>query len=153
MSGWLKNKGHLVRMAGLFGLGVVAFLALRAFMIPSDFGVYGHFRAGALDDVKARPMHYAGRAACADCHADVVEARKGSKHERIGCESCHGPLLAHVQAGGEKKPVKPDSRVLCPRCHTKSPWKPETFPQVVVAEHSPDGSCLACHKAHAPKMS
>ena len=80
MSGWLKDKGHLVRMAGLFAVGISAFLVLRAVMVPAGFGVYGHFRAGALDDDRARPVRYAGHAACEDCHADVVEARQGSRH-------------------------------------------------------------------------
>jgi hypothetical protein len=153
MSGWLKDKEHLARMAGLFALGITAFLVLRSVMVPAGFGVYGHYRAGALDDARAIPLHYAGHAACEDCHADVVAARAGSRHARIGCEACHGPLLSHVQAGGEKKPNRPDSRVVCARCHQTSPWKPKTFPQVVVAEHSPDGPCVACHKPHAPKMS
>jgi hypothetical protein len=153
MSGGFKDKQHLVRMAGLFAVGISAFLVLRVVMVPAAFGVYGHYRAGALDDVRARPVRYAGRAACADCHGDVVAARHGSRHERIGCEACHGPLMAHVQAGGEKKPARPDSRVLCPRCHAASPWKPKTYPQVIVAEHSPEGPCIACHKPHAPKLS
>jgi hypothetical protein len=71
----------------------------------------------------------------------------------IGCEACHGPLFAHVEAGGEKKPARPDSRALCARCHETSAWKPKTYPQVVVAEHGPEGPCIACHKPHAPKMS
>ncbi len=152
MSGW-RDKVHLVRMAGLFAVGIVAFLALRAWMVPADFGRYGFFRAGALDDVRARPLHYAGHAACEDCHSDVVAARVGSRHARIGCEACHGPLMAHVQAGGGEKPARPDSRVLCTHCHYASPWKPKSFPQVVVAEHSPEGPCVACHNPHAPKLS
>ena len=153
MSGRFKDKQHLVRMAGLFVIGISAFLVLRAVMVPAGFGVYGHYRAGALDDVRARPMRYAGHAACEDCHSDVVAERQGSRHARIGCEGCHGPLMAHVAAGGGEKPAKPDARVLCPRCHNTSPWKPKNFPQVVVADHSPDGACLSCHKPHAPKLS
>jgi hypothetical protein len=153
MSGWLNDKAHLVRMAGLFAIGIAVFLAFRAFMVPAGFGRYGHYRAGALDDVRARPVHYAGRAACADCHTDVVAARAGSRHERIGCEACHGPQMAHVAAQGGQKPPRPDSRSLCPQCHAASPWKPKTYPQVVVAEHSPEGPCIACHKPHAPKIS
>ncbi|MCK7574642.1 MAG: hypothetical protein MZV65_01165 [Chromatiales bacterium] len=104
---------------------------------------------------RRKPLVFAGRAACADCHGDVVAARAGSRHAQIGCEACHGPLHAHVQAGGEKKPARPDSRALCARCHESSPWKPKAYPQVVVTEHSPSGSCIAagCHKPHAPKMS
>jgi uncharacterized CHY-type Zn-finger protein len=155
MSGRPSDKQHLVRMAGLFAVGITAFFVLRWVMVPANFGLYGHFRPGALDDASGRPLHYAGRAACEDCHSDVVAARVGSRHARIGCEACHGPLYAHVQAGGEKKPTRPDSRVLCARCHETSPWKPKAYPQVVVAEHSPSGPCVAsgCHKPHAPKIS
>lgn len=153
MSGWLDHKQHLVRMAGLFAVGVTVFLVFRWAMVPPAFGLYGFFRPGALDDARARPLQYAGRASCEDCHADVVAERKGSRHERIACEACHGPLMKHVSEGGGSKPQRPDSRVLCARCHETSPWKPKTFPQVVVAEHSPEGPCLACHKAHAPKIS
>jgi uncharacterized CHY-type Zn-finger protein len=153
MTGRPNDKQHLVRMAGLFALGITTFFVLRWVMVPTGFGLYGHYRPGALDDARGRPLQYAGRAACEDCHADVVAARAGSRHARIGCEGCHGPLNAHVQEGGEKKPARPDSRVLCARCHEASPWKPKTYPQVVVAGHSPDGPCVACHKPHAPKMS
>ncbi|HEY3381951.1 MAG TPA: multiheme c-type cytochrome [Vicinamibacterales bacterium] len=153
MSGWLKDKEHLARMALLFAVGITAFLLLRWLLVPPGFGLYGHYRAGALDDNRARPLHFAGRAACEDCHTDVVEARKGSRHARIGCEACHGASMAHVQAGGERKPVRPDPRAVCLRCHQAGAWKPKTFPQIVVADHAAEGPCTACHKAHAPKIS
>jgi hypothetical protein len=140
-------------MAGLFVIGIAAFLVLRWLMVPSGFGLYGHYRAGAIQDAAARPLHYAGHAACEDCHAPIVEKRKGSRHERIGCEACHGPQIAHVEAGGGKKPPRPDSAVLCPRCHEASPWKPKSYPQVVVAGHNAGTPCTGCHDAHSPKLS
>jgi hypothetical protein len=153
MSGWMKDKEHLVRMAGLFAVGITTFLVLRWAMVPAAFGLYGHYRPGALNDIRALPLHYAGRAACEDCHSDVAEARKGSRHARIGCEACHGPLYAHAQAPGDVKPKLPDTRALCVRCHAASPWKPKSYPQVQVADHSDAGPCTACHKPHAPKIS
>ena len=42
------HKEHLLRVAGLFVAGVLAFLVLQAFLVPRGFGVYGHYRAGAL---------------------------------------------------------------------------------------------------------
>jgi len=154
MSGSPETTKHLVRMAGLFVVGITAFLVLRWLMVPAGFGsLGGHYRPGAIADAAARPLHYAGRAACEDCHGDVVAERKGSKHENIGCEACHGPQMAHVEAQGDKKPPLPDSTVLCPRCHAASPWKPKAYPQIVVAEHNPGTACTGCHKAHAPKLS
>lgn len=148
-----SDYAHVVRVAVIFLLAVVAFVVLRWWFIPADFGVYGFFRAGAIEDNRAKPLVYAGRAACADCHADVVEVRVGGSHDRIGCEACHGPLAAH--AGGEAVPASavPDPRVTCIRCHAAKAGKPAGFPQVDVEEHAPEGPCSACHQPHRPGIS
>ena len=91
---------HLVRMAGLFVVGITAFVVLRWLMVPADFGELGHYRAGAVRDNMARPIKYAGQAACVECHTDVAELRAKGKHVRVACESCHGALAAHaIQPG------------------------------------------------------
>ena len=146
------DKEHLGRMAGLFAVGLLVFFGLQWFMVPSGFGRYGHYRSGALDDNRDRPLHYAGRAACEECHTDVVEARKGSRHERIGCEACHGPLATHAASPGEVKPALPDPRAICLRCHLANVARPRGFPQVQIPEHSEAGPCSACHKPHAPEI-
>jgi hypothetical protein len=153
MSEGRSDYAHVFRVAGLFAVALVLFVVLRWWFIPSDFGVYGFFRAGALEDNRAHPLVYAGRAACVDCHADVVEARRASRHEPIGCESCHGPQAAH--AAGEDVPVppKPDSRTTCIRCHAMRAGKPARFPQVDAADHAPEGPCTACHQPHHPAVS
>ena len=156
MSGWFKDKEHLVRMASLFAVGIGVFFVLQYTFVPAGFGQYGHYRAGALDDNRdpvKNPLRYAGRAACEDCHADVVETRKGSRHEQIGCEACHGPAAKHVANPTDVKPAKPDPRAVCIRCHSASASRPKAFPQVIVADHAPEGECTNCHKAHAPKIS
>ncbi len=153
MSRFLRNKEHLGRMGGLFGVGIAAFFVARALLVPPSFGLYGHYRAGALADNMNRPLHYAGAATCAECHPDVVEARKGSKHARINCEACHGPLEAHAQSPTDVVPKRPNGRELCLTCHQANVARPSTFPQIRVADHSPEGPCLACHKAHAPEIS
>jgi hypothetical protein len=156
MSGWFKDKEHLVRMASLFAVGIAAFLVLQYLFVPEGFGRYGHYRAGALADNRdpgQHPLRYAGRAACADCHGDVVEARKGSRHEQIGCEACHGPAARHASNPSDVKPIKPDPRAICIRCHSASASRPKGFPQVLVDGHASEGACTACHNAHAPKIS
>ena len=97
------HKGHLVRVAGLFVAGVLAFLVLQAFLVPKGFGVYGHYRAGALEENRARPVAFAGRAACVECHSDVPEAMKGGRHAAIRCEACHGPLAASRRGPGREE--------------------------------------------------
>ena len=144
------HKGHLFRMAALFGVGVLGFLVLQALFVPKGFGVYGHYRAGALDDNEARPIAFAGRAACVECHSDVADAAKGGRHEAIRCEACHGPLAGHAADPTEKKAVRPDPRVLCARCHAANVARPARFPQVDVAEHAGQEACTTCHTAHNP---
>lgn len=152
MSVLFGHKGHLVRMAALFGVGVLAFLVLQALLVPKGFGIYGHYRAGALEENRARPVAFAGRAACVECHSDVPEAAKGGRHEAIRCEACHGPLAGHAGDPTEKKAVRPDSRVLCARCHAANVARPARFPQVDPAEHSGNEACTSCHKAHKPGL-
>ena len=66
----MKEAAHLIRLAALFAAGVLLFLFVRQMMVPAGFGRYGHFRAGALEDIRARPIAFAGRAACEACHDD-----------------------------------------------------------------------------------
>jgi cytochrome c554/c'-like protein len=146
------HREHLVRVAGLFLAGIVVFVALQALLIPEGFGRYGHYRAGALDDARARPIAYAGRAACLECHADAADAAKGSGHSAVHCEACHGPLAAHAGDPTAHAAKRPDPAVLCVRCHQQNVARPEGFPQKDRAEHAGDEPCTTCHVAHHPRM-
>jgi hypothetical protein len=148
-----SDSVHLVRMAGLFVVGITTFVILRWLMVPADFGVLGHYRAGALKDNMVRPIVFAGQASCVECHADVAEVRAKGRHAHVSCESCHGALAAHAGSPNGAKPVRPDPRKTCIICHTASISKPKSFPQVVPAEHAPEGSCAECHVVHNPKIS
>ena len=148
----LKDGEHLLRMAGLFAIGIGLFLVARASFVPSNFGQYGHFRPGALADNRARPVRFAGHASCEECHTDVVGARKGSRHEQIGCEACHGPQAAHANGTSEVAPTRPDTRNSCLICHQQNSAKPKNFPQIAPADHSDSGACTACHSAHNPRV-
>jgi predicted CXXCH cytochrome family protein len=143
---------HLVRVAGLFLAGIVAFVVLRSLLIPQGFGEYGHYRTGAIEDNRARPVAFAGRAACLDCHDDAAQAAKGGGHAGVRCEACHGPLAAHAENPTEQKAEKPDATPLCLRCHQASVARPATFPQKDRAEHAGDESCVTCHVAHRPAI-
>jgi uncharacterized CHY-type Zn-finger protein len=153
MSPRFADYEHLLRIVVVFLLAGAAFLVWRAWMVPDDFGVYGHYRAGALDDEQRRPLAYAGQAACADCHADLVALRREGAHAGVTCEACHGPLNAHAVGEMESSPSKPDPRAICITCHAAGRGKPTAFPQVVVDEHAPDGECTVCHQAHVPGIS
>jgi hypothetical protein len=147
----MKEAAHLVRLAGLFLLGLFAFLLLRQTVMPAGFGKYGHYRAGAIEEVRAHAMTYAGRNACAACHDDALQKLRTSGHHGVGCETCHGPLLKHAADPASLKPQLPEVTRLCGRCHEASAAKPKSFPQVAIQEHAGGSGCKDCHEPHRPK--
>jgi hypothetical protein len=147
----LESATHLVRMAGLFAAGVGVFVILRSVLIPKDFGLYGHYRPGALADAAARPMAFAGHANCADCHQDIVDSQKGSKHAAVSCEACHGALAKHAGDPSAQTPEKKSAATLCMVCHAPNIAKPKKFPQVDPKTHGEGNPCTSCHGPHAPE--
>lgn len=145
-----RDAEHLFRLALLFVALLVVFLVARAVLTPKGFGVYGHYRAGALADARSRPLAFAGRAACLDCHDEINEMKKASNHKGLGCEACHGPLEAHVLDAAAVTPERPDAKELCVVCHLENLAKPKTFPQIDPKEHAGDEACTKCHNPHAP---
>ena len=142
----------MVRMALLLAAGLVLFLLIRHAIVPRSFGQYGHYRAASLDDIRAKPVAFAGREACGDCHDDVVKLKNQGKHSGVGCEACHGPTAAHTQDPTGTPAFEPDPATLCVRCHEADPAKPKTFPQVVSKDHAGGTSCAECHKPHSPQI-
>ena len=149
----LEDKEHLVRMGGLFAIGIATFFVLQQALVPARFGEFGHYRGGALDDIRALPLRYGGHALCETCHTDVVEARQNGGHDRVRCEACHGPLAAHAEAPDEVRPSRPDAGRICLTCHLATAGKPRGFPAVRVPDHAEAGTCGGCHQPHAPKLS
>ena len=145
-----QDREHLIRLAGLFVVGISAFLVVRAMLVPAGFGKFGHYRAGALDDVRALPIRFAGRIRCHACHQEVAGAQAASVHAKLGCEACHGAAAAHADDPGAVKLAKLDPLTLCVRCHLANPAKPRAFPQIKPKDHY-DGVCTDCHDPHAPK--
>lgn len=148
----MKEAAHLIRLAAVLVVGIVLFAVIRAEVVPSSFGQYGHYRGASLAEVSARPMSYAGRSACAACHEDVVGVLSKTRHGRIGCETCHGPRLAHTQDPASTKGALPDTAKLCAQCHEANAARPVRFPQVNTKEHSGGEVCKSCHQPHSPKV-
>src|SRR5689334_17926207 len=113
---------------------------------------------------------YVGSNACRTCHADVWQHFFKNPHyksiasgkeppERTGCEGCHGPAQAHVEARGGKTtiphafPLMEPKAVLndCLGRHARD------FNRANIrrSEHTQnDGACTSCHSIHhstAPK--
>jgi hypothetical protein len=146
----LRDAEHLFRLAGVFVLLGLVFLVARAVFTPVGFGTYGHYRAGALVETRQRPIMFAGRAACLDCHEAIDTVKKAAKHAGLGCEACHGPQQAHVADASAVVPEKPDAKKLCLVCHRENLAKPRNFPQIDPKEHADDDNCIKCHDPHAP---
>jgi cytochrome c554/c'-like protein len=141
---------HLVRVLLVFAAGVAAFLGLKTLLVPEGFGLYGHYRAGALDDNRAHSVSFAGRAACADCHEDEPAALRRGKHAAVGCEACHGALAVHAQDPEALKPALPVVPGLCLGCHRRASGRPAAFPQVDPEDHAGEARCTECHTPHDP---
>ena len=76
---------------------------------------------------------YAGGDKCKECHDGLVGSFRSNIHSKAafygaknaGCESCHGPAAAHVEAGDKAKIRNPAklaaeaSSAACFSCHGK----------------------------------
>jgi len=144
-----KDSAHLIRLAGVFLLGLVLFLVLRTALIPRSFGRYGPFRGDALAEISARPVAFAGHEVCENCHPDEAALKASGAHKTVNCESCHGPLAKHADDPGTVQPVLPEVAKLCLRCHSKNIAKPAGFPQTEANGGKP---CDTCHKPHSPGL-
>lgn len=148
----LRDWAHLIRPALVLLAGLALFLAVRAAVVPKGFGKYGHYRPGALDLIRQRPISYAGQDTCVMCHDDEAKTKASGKHSGVHCEACHGALADHANDPSAHVPKLPDVATLCRRCHEKDAAKPASFPQVVTAEHSGGQLCNTCHQPHSPHL-
>lgn len=112
---------------------------------------------------QATASGYVGSNPCRTCHPNVVLNFYKNPHyksiasgkerpENTGCESCHGPGKAHVEARGGKATIiafselKP-KQVLdnCLRCHARDFNRAE----IRRSEHTlADVACASCHSIH-----
>ena len=109
---------------------------------------------------------YVGSDVCVTCHADQQKsfihtpmgnamAHPKSSQDALGCEACHGPGKAHVDAGGgkdtilvrftkdSKTPVE-EQNSACLSCHTKGNqmfWRGSSHESRAMA-------CVDCHSVH-----
>lgn len=147
-----QDARHLISLVVALVGAVGAFVLVRAAVVPAGWGQYGHYRGGAIEDNRTRPVAFAGQAECVLCHDGQAEERKTGKHAKINCEACHGPQAKHVASEGKEKPAKLEVKALCLNCHEKDSAKPVGFPQVAPVDHYPGTPCNDCHKPHQPAM-
>jgi hypothetical protein len=99
----------------------------------------------------ALPMTFASSSVCLQCHVTESSRIASHAHAGIGCQSCHGALLAHAEAGDSASKsdvqIKVPTDEVCVRCHAAATGRPSTFNTIVPANHYV-GQCLQCHDPH-----
>jgi len=142
---------QLARLLVVFAVLTGGLVVTRHLLIPKTFGQRGHYRAAAVTTIQELPVRYAGREACADCHADIVGLHGKGRHQTVSCEVCHGPAAAHTLAPVENQLPAPRKRAYCPLCHGYDPSRPTGFPQIDPVSHNPMKPCITCHNPHQPE--
>lgn len=148
-------------------LAVIAFLATLALVVWGRVPIQEPAKpesqpAGASGD-------YVGSDMCITCHSDQGEhfqktvmgrafAHPRTDLEKLGCEACHGPGKAHVEAGGGKEtiPIRftkdskntaEEKNSACLSCHEKGNrmfWSGSPHESRNIA-------CVDCHVGHEPQ--
>lgn len=149
----MRIPDQILRLSVPLAFILGGFFFARTQLVPPTFGDVGHYRAAAVGEIAAKPIHFAGQEACssADCHQDTMETKSAGYHRGVSCEVCHGPAEDHVLAPEEHKVKKPKSRAFCPVCHTYLPARPTGFPQIIPENHNQPKSCIKCHDPHDPE--
>ena len=118
----------------------------------------------------AQPAGYVGSAVCRPCHPDVAVNFYKNPHakslasgkeppERTGCESCHGPGKAHVEAKGGKATIVAFSELTpkktldaCLTCHSQQIPRSNIRRSPHSTGEVACSSCHSIHKSPTPKL-
>jgi DmsE family decaheme c-type cytochrome len=114
---------------------------------------------------------YVGSNVCKTCHADIWAPFYRNPHfkgiasgkespENTGCESCHGPGKAHVEAGGGADTIPrafsrlAPTQVLdtCLRCHSQTLSRANIRRSAHTQEEVVCTNCHSIHKSSTPKF-
>ena len=148
---------HLYRLAALLLVMAIAFLTVKALLIPESWNHVAWYRSDALEDMKKLTVVHGDNDSCQSCHEEVFETQMDFEHATLNCESCHGPLTEH--ALGEEKIgdalVMNETDWQCMNCHRDLISRPKDFPLFLmdVKKHrniEAGELCLECHDAHEP---
>jgi len=142
---------HLVRFGVLIVALAIFFFLVRGQFVPTSFGAEGFFRTDNISEWMSWQPKYAEPQTCSACHKDNYSKWVAAKHNKVSCETCHGPAGLHAQGKGEV--VVNRSKELCATCHAVNIARPASFPQVDVEAHSSGLDCTACHNPHSPSLS
>ena len=152
---------HCFRLR-LSGMAMAALLAVVPFAAADSANKGKLPPADPVKDVAS----YTGSDTCKACHEDLFKNFENTRHWKTtlnksggaawqGCEACHGPGKAHVEAGGDKAKIfsfagatPEEASKRCLACHEYG----EEHANFGRSEHSANGvSCVSCHSPHHAK--
>jgi DmsE family decaheme c-type cytochrome len=165
MGRFTRTLGPVVTITGALALWVAVMVTVGATnATPQEAAVKATPAAAPAAQGAATAAAYAGEETCLTCHEEKTKGYHGSAHARThdartpaagkGCESCHGPGQAHVDAGGDKTKIKVLSEMpardvseTCTTCHNRS-----DHAQWDGSKHdSRNMGCTTCHSVHEAK--
>jgi hypothetical protein len=150
MSNFFKRLPEAVVRVGIVFLLFITTVSFARFMIPASLKNGREHRTATVKRETAKPIHYAGAAACNECHKEINVLKSDGYHRNLSCETCHGASKDHSE-DPDVKPVTDKVREACTRCHAYDPSRPTGFPQINPVVHNPRKQCVECHKPHSPK--
>ncbi len=155
-------NSHVKRIVlGLLGAAVFGFL-FKTLLLPESYGVYGRYRADAIEEEANGEIRHWTNASCFPCHQREAGFHSKGNHKTISCEFCHGAYADHITDGKKTAalPVKTkdELKVLCLRCHNRAiKARPgEVIKTIAMPEHleikkvKVTHTCNQCHYVHAP---
>jgi DmsE family decaheme c-type cytochrome len=164
MGRYTRTLGPVVTIAGATVLWAAVMVSVGA-SSPRQNGASKPDATVAPAAQQAAPAAaYAGEDTCLTCHEDKTKGYHGSAHARTadprspaagkGCESCHGPGQAHVEAGGDVTKIlvlsemsPRDVSETCTTCHNRS-----NHSEWDGSKHdSRNMGCTTCHSVHEAK--
>ncbi|HJM63348.1 MAG: hypothetical protein CMN05_01535 [Roseibacillus sp.] len=137
-----SSGAHLVRLTGLYVIGIVGFVFVRSAVEPETWSREDSYRKAALEDLAKRPSIHGGNDSCVGCHQDEEGTHQDSMdelmdgaHSSLSCESCHGPLAHHVSDDRKIGDARIDyTRMLCLNCHGNLVSLPAAFPKMILGD-------------------
>ena len=134
---------------------VICFFVAKQFAKPKSFGEFGFYRGDNVAEWIAMEQNYAppGNKTCSKCHDQIVQLTSLAEHGKLDCQSCHGPLMAHVLKPTVSHPKVAGNAELCGTCHKEIVGRTkDQIATVKVGEHSGGLDCVRCHDPHQPLL-
>jgi hypothetical protein len=146
---------HFRRAAAVIIAVLVVLLVIPRLLPPTtSLETYGFYPKRSQESAQvwaSRPVEYANATNCSTCHADKYTAWVSSKHSGVNCQDCHGPSQTHIEEGVTQVAAISENSA-CVLCHGKIVGRPGSFPQIDLAQHGGQASCVTCHDPHNPKI-